>query len=417
MTIIRLFREGGAGGDGGGLSLQDVLDPEKKGAGGELTDLEKQQQLDQQEAQAQEALVKEATNTDGTLKEGYIKDATTGKVSKDPNFTPPQPEGLNADGTLKEGYIKDKDGNVIKDPAAKPAEDDEPLTPEQEAEVFFETLEKITGNKLEIKYPEGVDPLSAKGLAMREVAVMEHAQVEFERYIEKTFPRSYALMLHTKNGGTEEEFFTNTSAGFTLPDKAVFDASADLQTAVYRHDLKVKGLDTEAIDALVEKAIKDNKLKEKADTAYTTIDTYQKKQVEDAAKINEQQEATQAAAIKTMLAKVDESITNNSRFVIPDTDKPAFKQFVIDNLRYDKSTGKFSLVQAIEPESITQMVEALFFQHKKGDLKSLIIKQAKTQAAQNIRARVNSKGITPGGGAGPEKTDTNFLPLSDVVKQ
>jgi len=412
MTTIRFFREGGAGDSGaGGTTLQNIIDIQQAGGAAPSPTLTEQQLAEQKLAAqtAQEALVKEATNDDGTLKPGYIKDATTGIVTKDETYVAPV-EGLNDDGTLQEGYKKDEQGNVIKDPDYKPTE----LTDEQKIEQFFDTVKSITGNELVVEYPEGVDPLTPQGIAIRDNVLIEQAQIQFEEHLAATDPRGYAYLLHRKNGLPDEDFFGDNK-GFILPAKADFEASADMHAAVLRHDLRSRGLDNDTVELLVKDAITKNQLKEKATTAYTNIEADQKKVLDNITKYNAEREMAQNNAISGMVKSLDETINSATKFVIPDADKPAFRKYVLDSLRYDAQSNTFSLVQKIEGESLAQTVEALFFQHKKGDLKALIERKAKTQTAQNIRLKTGVSNPVPGSGKSATQTAGGFIPLSQIT--
>lgn len=422
MYYTRFMREDGAGTGGGGLqSLMDNIlldnppvdpppsDPPKDPPG-ETPEAKAAREL----ASAQEAIKKEAFLEDGiTLKPGYLKDATTGAVSKDPNYTEPV-EGADENGEPLPGYKKDADGKIVVDPDYKAPE----LTAAEEGKQFFDAVKVITGDEdLEIEFPENMDPLSPEGLAYYTKVIREDASQMFEQFLQVSDPRSYAYMVHRKNGGTDEDFFNEK--GFVLPNKEEFDASADMQTAVYKHDLKVKGLDDEAIDALVQKAIKDNKLKDKADAAYTTIDKAQKKQLDDITKLDAERTEANNTAINGMIARVDKAIGAELRFVIPESDKKPFREFVIANMRYapaDNGTGTFSIVQKIDEPSLNSLMESLFFQYKKGDLKAIISKQVKTEAAQNIRLRMKTNQAAPGGGSGGPKPNENYITLGELVK-
>lgn len=404
--IIRKFYEGADGG-GGGSTLMSIIDQHQNG--GSTEPAETPEQI---AAKAQTALVAEATDEQGNIKPGYIKDAATGIVTKDASYTAPVVvEGLNADGTVQDGYTKNADGTVTKN-----AESADDLTDEEWNNKFFADVQAITGHEIQVEYPEGVDPVSPQGTALRDMAIMEYAALQFEESLSKRDPRGYAYLLHRQAGLADADFL-NENKGFVLPDKAAFDASADLHTAVFRHDLRARGNDDDTIDMIVKDAIAKGKLKEKADASYTRIQAEQNKDLENATRINTEKEQAATKAITGMKTKLDETISTATRFVIPDTDKPAFKQFILENMRFDAGNGTFSIVQAVEPESLIKQIEALFFQFKKGDLKSLIVREAKTQVAQSIRLKTKPNPAAPGSGSGGGGNDKNFISLSDVTKQ
>jgi hypothetical protein len=401
--------DGGSGGSGadGAFTMSDLNDPSKTG---HLSDTDKAAALETAQKLEQETISKEALETDGTLKPGYLKDATTGKISKDANYKAPDApiEGLDDKGELLEGYIKDTDGKVIKDPDYKEPEVDE-------VKAFYDRLNTITGRELEVKYPDNVDPLSPDGIAIYAEAVREDAILGFDEYLKTKDPRSYAYMLHRAAGG-DDETFMGAGKGFVLPTKEELDASADLQIAVFKYDMKSRELDDSTIDLIIKDAIAKNLLKEKATVSFTTIGNGQKQQLENITKVQQQREAAVDNAIKGMTTTLDKVITEGMRLVVPETDKQVFKKFVTDSLRFDTEEGKFFLVQDIGTDNITSMLESLFYQFKKGDFKALIQKQVKTDAAQSIRARMTKQQQQQNNGKSGDGTSTKYIPLGDITK-
>lgn len=449
MKQIYLFREsapgdagGGAGGNGNGVgpSLADIMNQDDPPA------------------------LQEGLEADGiTLKPGYQRNSITGAVAKDPNYkepnpgskppappaTPPggQPEGVNPDGTLKDGYMRDATDNVIKDPNYKDPKqvivpppvtekeavndkgelnpgfiknpdgtyaidpDYEEVVEDEDGSKFIEAVEAITGRKYDIKYPEGVLPGTPEGIAHRENVIRESAAVDFELYLQRTDPRAYAYFLHRQAGGTDDNFMGDQK-GFQLPDQAAMKASADIQTQVYTQDLLVKGLDAGTAKILVDAAVKDNTLGTKADAAWALLDKTQKDQLKDLQADSEKSEKLFNDNLATLSAKIVQSMKTEMGFVVPEAQQPAFQKYIIDNLRYDN--GNFFIVQPVG-DNLKISLEALFFQFCKGDLKALVTKQAKTEAAQTLRLKLKKPGITPGGGTGDGNNNTKNLPLSAIL--
>ncbi len=400
-----LFRDPNDGGGAGGFSLADLTDPNKPGI---KPGDPPPKTPDEEAAAAQEALVKEATDDTGALKPGYVKDTVTGLVSKDPNYTPPADdpvEGADDKGEPLPGYKKDDTGKIVVDPDYKAPEVDE-------VKEFFTALDNITGSPVEVEYPENVDPLSPEGFAIRDAAIREDAAIKFEQYLAIKDPRAYAYAVHRSNGGSDEEFMAGNK-GFVLPTKEELAESIDLQTAIYKHDLKSRGLDDDTVEVLVKKAITDSKLKEKAEAAFTSIEKQDADLAKRIADADIERKKKDDEAIAGIVNKVKAGITEGLKFIVPETDKAAFEKFIIDNLRYDSDSGTFALVQKVG-DNLNTMMDALFFQYKKGDIKTLVEKQAKTQAAQSLRARISRNNGGTGGGKAPENNSEKFIPLSDI---
>jgi hypothetical protein len=412
-AFVRFFRDPNAGGGGGlGPSLQDILGGDGSPKPADLQD----------EIQKQEALDKEATNEDGSLKEGFEKNAEGKIVKKEAAAGGGTEEGLNADGTLKPGFKKDEAGKVVKDPEYKaPAEGDEGTEDDEPEEGnFWEAVDKITGREVKLEYPEGVDittpegqawATSPEGVAFRLNAEREAGAMDFEAYLKQSNPRAYAFMLHLDAGGNEKDFFED-NRGYTLPTAEVMAASADVQAQVYKYELLAKGNSEEEAQALVEIATKNNKLKERSDAAWKNIDTAQKEQLAELQKQKEDSNKEFTTKVTAVTASIKKAIESEMGIIVPDTEKATFEKFVMDNLRYDN--GKFFVVQELG-ENPKTMLESLFFQHKKGDLKTLVQRQAKTQAAQGLRLKLKDNNKGPGAGGGTGGSQTKHLPLHQIL--
>ncbi len=352
----------------------------------------------------------EGLNADGTLKEGYIRENGTDKIIKDPNFKATDDDeeeeetGLNEDGSLKPGFIKNTDGTVVPDPDY--VEEDET------GEKFIAAVEAITGRNYEIEYPEGVFANTPEGIAHRENVIRETAQVDFEEYLKKKDPRGYAYLLHRDRGLPDEEFFGDHK-GFQLPTVEELKASADVQAAVYKHELLMKGLDATTAQILIDAATKDNTLEAKSTLSHTSLDTAQKKQLADLQK--QQEDATKVFKenVGKLTNSIAASIKSEMGFVVPEANQAEFQQYVLSNMRYDN--GEFFFVQPIAAENMKTTLEALFFQYKKGDLSKLIAKKAKTQAAQTLRLKVPNATPKPGSGGNAASNTTNNVPLSQLM--
>lgn len=399
----RLFRDPAAGGAGGGLS-PSLSDIEPKEGDNNLPNLEEEQQ--------KQALIDtEADDGNGGLKPGYEKD-DAGVIRK--VVTSDLPDGVNADGSLQEGYQRNDDGTVSKIKEAgtedEPAETDPDDTDPEE---FFKAVDAITGTELKVDYPEGTDPLSPEGIAHREKTIRDDEALKFEETIKDRYPRAHAYMLHLSNGGKDEDFFSGPSV-FTLPSQDELAASPEKQEAVYRFDLRSKELDDDAINALVEKAIKDGKLKEKADVSYTGIAKAQKAQEEaitsEAAAREEHYNKVRVAMAQNISRFVDKDMT----FVVGDKDKEDFKKYVGQVLRYDPETDKVLIIKPVDDQNFAATIEALFFEHKKGDLGQLIKKAAKTQAAQGMRINIKKAEKNKGDGAAPENGGKKYVTLGEL---
>jgi hypothetical protein len=108
---------------------------------------------------------------------------------------------------------------------------------------------------------------------------------------------------------------------------------------------------------------------------------------------------------------VADTIASKVNLVIPEAKRTAFTQFIKDNTRH--SDGKFFFVQPVEATTLDKQIEALYFQFVKGDLKSLIVKQAKALTVQRLRANLAKDG-TKNNSTQDDRMPIVNVPLSEV---
>lgn len=287
-----------------------------------------------------------------------------------------------------------------------PTEDD--LTPE----VFFGEMEKLSGVKYEIEYPEGVNPLSPEGFVHRDKVVRSKALDDYEAYLKETDPRSYAYMLHRQAGKPDEEFF-GEHKGFILPTAEQLTESVDVQRNVYKHSLVASGRDPEEADALVEVAIKNGKLKERSEAAFKRLDDANKADLAKIEQVAAQQAKQRQETETSTRAVIQQSIANMENFVVPETERPALEKFIWDKLRMTDD-GKILIVQELDPKEAIKIVEGQLFQYMKGDLSGVVNKKAGTIASQRLSKKNIGALKTPSNnGANVNKT-REYVPLTAV---
>lgn len=284
---------------------------------------------------------------------------------------------------------------------------------EEDEKPFWQAVEEITGSPVTVEYPEGVDPQSPEGAAIREHEVRKLGGVEFEKYLEDKFPRAYAFFMHQKAGLPEDKFFSNPVAAYTLPARETLKDSVDAQSAIYKYDLTSRGLDAGAVQMLVDAAVKDSTLAAKADAAYTTVEQAQKAQLEEIQKLEVKEQKEFELATGTLTRKIDDNLAGMS-FVVPQAEQADFKKFVLNQIRYDN--GNFYVVQPVGGDSkdVQKLMESLFFQFKKGDLATIVKRNVSTKTSQRLSTIVKATN-TPGnsGNNGPNKAGA-FVSLGDL---
>jgi hypothetical protein len=382
----------GEGGGGAGPSLADLDNPDYK-------------------------LPTPAADTATDLEAARVK-AAEEEAAKQQN----KGEGFNPDGSIADGYEL-KDGKAVKkeDPNAKPApkpgdadfvapDTDNDEDDEESPEKFFSAVDQITGKPVTVEYGD-TDPLSPQGVALRDGVVRDAAVVEFEEFLRTSDPRAYSYMLHRNSGGSDEEFFAQKA--LVLPPEVEFKSSVEMQTAIVKQDLLDKGVPTEVVDATVAKYIKDNQLSEKAMVAYTGIKDSQDRQAQDIERLSKEAQDKLNQQVNNVHNVIAKSITENElSIVIPEAQKAAFNTFVRGNLRYDD--GKFFAVSELANNNLKEVLESMYFQFVKGDLKSIVKNEANSLATQRLRLRAKQDISGNGKGADISTKRKDHIPLGEI---
>lgn len=351
----------------------------------------------------------EGRNEDGSLQEGYRINEFGEVVKQDPptngDEPPEETEGVDAEGNLLDGYERLEDGTI-----QKIVTDDveEELTPEDEANQFYEAVSAITGETYEIDYG-GVDPISPEGVAIRDKVVGEKYIKNFDEHLKTTYPKAYAYFLHLQAGGQDKDFFEQSTP--TLPVRADFEVDTDQQASAVLNDLMAKGVDADVAQATVDKYIKENTLKEKALKIYDTYQSAQQKQLADIDAFNKKQQEEFNNSVSRLLTSFDTAIANDMKLIVPEKKQAEFKKFLQDHTRYDN--GKFYFAQEIG-QDLPKLLEQLYFKFNNGDIKSLVERQARSITTQRLRTAVNKDKKTQNTGADSRQTPEGFVPLGSI---
>jgi hypothetical protein len=296
----------------------------------------------------------------------------------------------------------DENGNPIVD---EPGDEDP-----EEAEAYWAEVGKyaeVEGLKLE----KGLDPATTA----KNIEIIAEARVAgFEEYLKTSLPDAYRYLVHVQNGGDRESFF-NTEPGLP-PAEEVIKGDINAAEAMVRTFYKQQKLDDSDIDAIVAQLKTDDKLVTKALTVRKTVEEdIQAKTQEKLDAMTKRQEKLDKA--KTgFIKKVDTIVAKGQvgNFVIPEKDRADFAAFFTGRIAPTED-GKFVVSYELNPEELDVELQKEFLRFKKGNLKDIIVREAKTLNTKQLRLRVGAdnpagKNKRSGGGGAP-------LPLSDVFGQ
>lgn len=274
------------------------------------------------------------------------------------------------------------------DPAADPnAGDQPPAVDLEEVKTFFNEVETHWGRPFEVQYPDGVDPLSPQGVFIREQAIFQHAQTEFEQRLSEMDPRGYEYLLHRRMGGTDETFFATTSAA--LPDVEVLRGSVDLQKQLIRQDLIERKVPKEYVDSVVEKMVTDGKLEKESLRIHTERQTAEQQRLLDSqAKFDREQQELEKR-IGDLNAAITNTLATDLKLVVPVAKQAEYLEFFTQNLRTDENKN-FVVTLPVDPANMKTLMQAVYLIQSKGDLSGTVRKAAGQAQAARLRTAVNS---------------------------
>lgn len=306
-------------------------------------------------------------------------------------------DGKNADGTTKtpEQLEADKKAEEL----AAVAEDNDLA--------LWEDVDKMWGTPLEIEYktPDGaeVHPNSPEGIFIREQAIANRAVNQFDEYLAKTDPRSYAYMLHRRAGGADEDFLARKTV--TLPAYEEFKESVDLKTKVVSDSLRLKGVPENVIKLTIDDAIKNKTLDSMADKEYKDREKAEKDELTRLSNESTQRDQIYDRSVKALEKALVEEMGTGMRVIVPETKKAAFNTFVRERIQHDGNA--FFFAQPIDVKSLPKILDALYFQFAGGNLQELVTRQAQTQNVNRLKRHVDqTKNQAPdrsGDGGGRKK--------------
>lgn len=276
------------------------------------------------------------------------------------------------------------------EPSDKGSEDDEdPKT----AKKFFEEVEKITGQEVDVDYGT-VSPLSPQGVALREKAVREAVLDSFLEDLEVKYPMVFKALTHANNGGNVADLFT-TATGRDYSNVVIGEKDTDLAKEILKEYFKSKGIKSDnRINRLIQDA-------EESDEgviveANSVLEELKDEQAEKRNKLLEDQKIAKENEQKKdrlLVSAIDEVLETGKLGTFKLTGRQEatdFKKFVIQNVRKTPE-GKYELAMPLESSNMEKVLQAHYFQFKKGDLSQLIQIKSNTESAKKLKLRLQAE--------------------------
>lgn len=289
-------------------------------------------------------------------------------------------------------------------------EEDDEVNPDK----FFEEVEKITGQKVEVEYGDA-DPLSPQGVAIREQAVRESAVEAFLEEIETKYPVAYKALQHAHNGGDIAELFKAVTAR-DYSNVVLDEKSTDLAKEILKEYYESKGIkNPKRIERLLKDAEdSDDGIVIEAKGVLEELKTEQTTKADQVVAEQKLKAEKQRKNDSVMVGAVEDVLETGKldTFKLTSRQETAeFKKFVLANLRR-KGDG-FELATSVDPANLEKLLQYQYFQFKKGDLGKLIQIKAGSEQAKKMVLKLRGEQGTKKKGSGQERSTEQQQSLKD----
>jgi len=295
-------------------------------------------------------------------------------------------------------------------PPKKEGEDDQ--TPEDETEDFWGEVDKLRGgDPLEVDYGD-IDPISPEGALLRENALVDRAITSWEAELQEKFPEAYAFLDHMVSGGTKEEFFETAKTLVTLPTEEQLENDPQIQEQIVQRNMTRKGMSEKVITSTIKALKTEDALEEASKDALKEEGQWEKDQLKVVAEKAEQANQQRAQSIQQINKYVDDVVATGEvgNLILPEADRKPFAQHLKSTIRLDGN--KWVAVTELNNENVQDFLKKEFFGFKKGNLKSLVERQARTENTLRLKATIKDKS---GKSKGNDGGDTgSFIPLGEI---
>lgn len=266
---------------------------------------------------------------------------------------------------------------------------------DDDPEAFWEDVDKLTGDPVEIDWTKQKDAEgnliaadSPQGAAIRQKAVEERAVERYEAYLMEVDPRGYQYLLHRQAGGVDEDFFGRKTP--TLPDYETFKESIDLQTAFYTRILMGKGVPEKQVKMIVDDAVKNKEIFALADKEYKATESAETAETRRLQNELERSQKDFNASVTILDRLINTEVASPKlKVVIPEAKRIGFASFVKSLVTYDEKTRQFAIVQPISKEALPRQLESLYLLHVNGDLGEVVKREAATAVTRKLRRAVD----------------------------
>lgn len=286
----------------------------------------------------------------------------------------------------------------------------------EDPSAFFEEVEKITGQGVEVDYGD-VDPLTPQGIAIREKAVREAALEGFLEEIETKYPTAYKALQHAYNGGDIADLFKSvTSRDYSKVE--LNESDSDLAKEILKEYYQSKGIKNDKrIQKLLETAEDSEEgLVAEAKSALEELKAEQAELTDKTLKEQQAKAEEQKKKDRLTVTAIDEVLETGKLGTFKLTGRAEiqeFRKFALSGLRRTADGKGYEFATPIDSSNLEKLLQYQYFQFKKGDLSKLIQIKASTENVQKLKLKLNAEAARGKKGSGSEGGDPRSLTLND----
>jgi hypothetical protein len=317
-------------------------------------------------------------------------------------------EGDNQDGVMVENQNEPEEE---KKPKEKEEPGDEPVDRKKDTKKddddddhnIYQEIAKITGFEPDEEFEDSI-----AGYAKYVERYGDHVAARIEESLKVNHPKAYAYLLHTINGGKDEEFFSSAVSQDYWSAELKED-DYDTQERIVKSSLKEQGWSDKRIARHIEVLKDDDALFEEASEIAEKKKEEVQRSTAEKVKQAEEIDHKNRELRQAMNKKLTETISSGEikNWVIPKNDREKFAGFMRENIVFDG--GKFYLRRELDPDKLSEELQGEYFKFKKGNLKDLIERTAKSVSVKKLKRESDS----------PRKTESkhetgSFVGIKDV---
>jgi hypothetical protein len=248
---------------------------------------------------------------------------------------------------------------------------------------LYEEIEAITGFTLEKQYSDDV-----QGYAQRELDVYEKGFQDAYGDLKNTHPDIYELLEYKQNGGNPLDLLAKKLSANKREVNDTYDAKQ-----VVSSYLESVGMSPKRIEKMIESLEDEGELEEEAKKYVELLDKQKDDEYNKELERQQLQYQQLQQDAKNVQLSIEDKINKGDigNFIPSREDREAFKEYLFGNqLIRQSADGKYFIFRELDVKNIDSDLMAEFLKFKKGDLKTIIQKQAKTEVVKRLQRNIKN---------------------------